>query len=211
MPDIKRKFYSFLIICIPARTYYFTKRHRFGTSIYSFCLCALPRRAFGQCTYHQLNRSIVLFLLALLVDKFLIIGVLAGITSILLFYIRKRFREIATLTGIFVITAGSVYMVDYVINENVLESDQKERIAVLIGKDYRYENRVNREPVEWRSGCRSIYQQTDFTRNQNQIVFVPGRCTDFIFCTLGEERGFAGTAIVVILYVVLFLQGYQVS
>ena len=36
--------------------------------------------------------------------------------------------------------------------------------------------------------------------------FVPAQSTDFIFCTVGEEWGFLGSSLVVILYVWLFLR-----
>ena len=35
------------------------------------------------------------------------------------------------------------------------------------------------------------------------IIFVPEQSTDFIFCTVGEEWGFVGSALVVILFVYL--------
>jgi rod shape determining protein RodA len=41
---------------------------------------------------------------------------------------------------------------------------------------------------------------------QTKYSFVPEQHTDFIFCGIGEQFGFVGSAIVVILYVILLLR-----
>ena len=41
---------------------------------------------------------------------------------------------------------------------------------------------------------------------QTKFNFVPEQSTDFIFCTIGEEWGFTGSTIVIILYVWLFIR-----
>jgi len=41
---------------------------------------------------------------------------------------------------------------------------------------------------------------------QTKFNFVPEQSTDFIFCTVGEEWGFLGTFVVVLIYVTLFLR-----
>ena len=41
---------------------------------------------------------------------------------------------------------------------------------------------------------------------QTKYNFVPEQSTDFIFCTVGEEWGFLGTSVVVILFVALLLR-----
>jgi len=41
---------------------------------------------------------------------------------------------------------------------------------------------------------------------QTKFNFVPEQSTDFIFCTIGEEWGFMGTFVLIVLYVTLFLR-----
>ena len=41
---------------------------------------------------------------------------------------------------------------------------------------------------------------------QTKYDYLPEKHTDFIFCTVGEEWGFFGTAIIVILYIALILR-----
>lgn len=46
---------------------------------------------------------------------------------------------------------------------------------------------------------------------QSQLQFLPERHTDFIFSVLGEEWGFAGCALVLILYLVFILSGLRIA
>ncbi|MFH2095279.1 MAG: rod shape-determining protein RodA, partial [Bacteroidota bacterium] len=41
---------------------------------------------------------------------------------------------------------------------------------------------------------------------QTKFDFVPEQTTDFIYCTVGEEWGFAGTSLVIILFIVLLFR-----
>jgi len=46
---------------------------------------------------------------------------------------------------------------------------------------------------------------------QTKLNFVPEQSTDFIFCTVGEEWGFMGTFVVVILFLMLFIRLIQLA
>ncbi len=46
---------------------------------------------------------------------------------------------------------------------------------------------------------------------QSQMAFLPERHTDFIFAVIAEERGFIGTAIMILLYLVLLLIGVDAA
>jgi rod shape determining protein RodA len=41
---------------------------------------------------------------------------------------------------------------------------------------------------------------------QTQLKFIPEQWTDFIYCMIGEEFGFMGAAVLIILYIILILQ-----
>lgn len=47
--------------------------------------------------------------------------------------------------------------------------------------------------------------------NQTQLRFIPEQWTDFIYCVIGEEFGFLGSAFVIILFMVLFVRILTVS
>lgn len=46
---------------------------------------------------------------------------------------------------------------------------------------------------------------------QSQLNFLPEKSTDFIFASLGEELGFVGTGLVLIVFFVIFLRLYSLS
>jgi rod shape determining protein RodA len=46
---------------------------------------------------------------------------------------------------------------------------------------------------------------------QSQMAFLPERHTDFIFAVIAEERGFIGTGLVVLLYLILLLVGVDAA
>ena len=46
---------------------------------------------------------------------------------------------------------------------------------------------------------------------QTKLKYVPEQDTDFIFCTIGEEQGFLGSSIVLLLFLALILRLISIS
>ena len=109
----------------------------------------------------------------------------------------------------FMFLAGSIifaYSVDYVFN-NVLEKHQQQRINVLLGFEsdpLGYGYNVNQSKIAIGSG--GLTGKGFLQGTQTKFDFVPKQSTDFIFCTIGEEWGFVGTSIVILLFLALFLR-----
>jgi rod shape determining protein RodA len=89
-----------------------------------------------------------------------------------------------------------------------LEEHQKIRIDVLLGRgtvDLKKEGyNVNQAKIAIGSGGfagKGFLQGT-----QTKYDFVPEQDTDFIFCTVGEEWGFLGSALVIILQLTLIIR-----
>lgn len=101
---------------------------------------------------------------------------------------------------------GYLYSVDYVF-ENILEPHQQTRINVVLGLEndpYGAEYNVNQSKIAIGSGG---FSGKGFMKGtQTKLKFVPEQDTDFIFCTVGEEQGFVGSTILLILYTVLLLR-----
>jgi rod shape determining protein RodA len=91
----------------------------------------------------------------------------------------------------------------------VLQEHQKERIDLVLGKiedpDGKGYN-INRAKAAIGSGGFSGkgYQQATLANSSQKHV--PMQSTDFIFCTWSEERGFIGSALLVILYSILLIK-----
>jgi len=47
--------------------------------------------------------------------------------------------------------------------------------------------------------------------NQTQLRFIPEQWTDFIYCVIGEEFGFIGSILVLVLFLVLFIRLLNIS
>lgn len=143
---------------------------------------------------------VILFILALLFNKFVIIGIIAINAGLILYlypYLRKKWIWVA---GLFVITALYIFSVDYAF-ENVLEQHQKKRINVLLGieKDIHGAGyNVHQSKIAIGSGG---FSGKGFLKGtQTKFNFVPEQSTDFIFCTIGEEWGFIGSFVVIVLF-----------
>jgi len=134
------------------------------------------------------------------------------IGSLVLYVIRDatvpRKRRVLTRWGVTTLIAGLIFSVGlHTGMEKVLKPHQRERIQVLFGinvsnPDADYNIRHAKAAIGsggfvgkgWMSGPMTAYS------------FVPEQETDFIFCTVGEEWGFLGSAVVVILFGFLLIR-----
>ena len=151
--------------------------------------------------------AILLFVFTLVWSQkvmYIILGCLLVLT--LTYYLLTKKRGIVKMLAVFAVMFAFVFSVDYAFNK-VLQEHQKNRILVLLGqlddpKGVGYN--VHQSKIAIGSGGfagKGFLQGT-----QTKYDFVPEQHTDFIFCTVGEEGGFLGTALVVLLYVALLVR-----
>ena len=143
----------------------------------------------------------ILFILALLFNKFIIIGVLAANAGLVIYLFPALRKKWFLVVSVFLITSAYVFSVDYAF-ENVLEPHQKKRINVLLGleKDIHGAGyNVHQSKIAIGSGG---FSGKGFLKGtQTKFDFVPEQSTDFIFCTIGEEWGFLGSFVVIALFI----------
>ena len=110
---------------------------------------------------------------------------------------------------ILLFTLGSVaffYSADYVLN-NVMEPHQRVRINVLLGLDEDLAGAgYNVHQSEIAIGSGGLEGKGFLNGTQTKLKFVPEQDTDFIFCTVGEEEGFVGSSMVLLLFLALILR-----
>lgn len=160
--------------------------------------------------------AVLLFVLALMISKTVILGVLAGIAVLAIALLRKTRKNIITVTVILALASGMVFSVDYFFHE-VLEPHQKQRINVLLGKETDLKGagyNVNQSLIAIGSG--GLLGKGFLNGTQTKFDFVPEQSTDFIFCTVGEEWGFLGSLVVLglftaLLYRIIFVAERQKS
>ncbi len=149
---------------------------------------------------------IVLFLTSILYPPLYVIAVISGITFILILIMRKNKRLITTLLTGLVICIAFIFSVKFIYNK-VLQPHQKVRIDIVLGikSDLRGKGyNVNQSKIAIGSG--KLWGKGYLHGTQTKYSFVPAQSTDFIFCTIGEEWGFAGTVFVLGLYLFLVLR-----
>jgi len=148
----------------------------------------------------------LLFILALLVNKFILIGFLASNALLVIWLFKELRKKWIWVAGILLVAAAYVFSVDYAF-ENVLEAHQKTRINVLLGKEsdpHGAGYNINQSKIAIGSGG---FAGKGFLKGtQTKFKFVPEQSTDFIFCTVGEEWGFVGSTLVIVLMMGLMIR-----
>ena len=98
------------------------------------------------------------------------------------------------------------YSASYVLND-VMKPHQRVRINVLLGLEEDLAGagyNVHQSQIAIGSG--GLAGKGFLNGTQTKLKFVPEQDTDFIFCTVGEEEGFFGSAGVLILFLLLILR-----
>ena len=119
----------------------------------------------------------------------------------------KRFRYllVGTSAAIFFI-----FSVEFIF-ENILQPHQKARIENLLGiKEDLMGVGYNVHQSKIAIGSGGFLGKGYLQGTQTKFNFVPEQSTDFIFCTIGEEWGFLGAGVVVVLYM-LFIGRLMLS
>ena len=151
--------------------------------------------------------AILLFVFTLVWSQKTMYIILGSLTLLaVIYYLVTKKKGIAKMLAVFAFMFVFVFSVDYAFNK-VLQEHQRNRILVLLGqlddpKGVGYN--VHQSKIAIGSGGfagKGFLQGT-----QTKYDFVPEQQTDFIFCTVGEEGGFLGTLVVVLLYVALLVR-----
>jgi rod shape determining protein RodA len=145
----------------------------------------------------------VLGVLALLIKPLYIIIGLVVLAGIFLLLVRRTKALIFLTIGVVVVSSFLVGSIDYAF-QNILQNHQRTRINVLLGKEVDIKGAgYNVQQSKIAIGSGGFWGKGFLQGTQNKFRFVPEQSTDFIFCTIGEEYGFLGSSIFVILYMVM--------
>ena len=116
---------------------------------------------------------------------------------------KKKDTFLGISLAAFVVGVMLVFSTDYIFH-NVLKDHQRSRIEVLLGMKEDLAGagyNVNQSKIAIGSG--GLTGKGFLQGTQTTFGFVPEQSTDFIFCTVGEEWGFIGCLVVILLYVFL--------
>lgn len=148
-----------------------------------------------------------IFILTLLIPNQLYLhGAIVIVLALLIVFGKKKLKRISVLVVGAIIVMGVIESVDYVITD-VLKPHQQNRIKALINPDadpLGYGWNVTQSKIAIGSG--GFFGKGFLKGTQTKFDFVPEQSTDFIFCTIGEEWGWMGSFVVVVLFMALLLR-----
>jgi len=151
--------------------------------------------------------AIVLFVSALLINKYLLMGILLAVCLFYLFvWLSKRTpRNYWHTAAFFVVCCLFTLSVDFTF-DHILETHQRNRIYVLLGKVEDPQGiGYNVEQAKIAIGSGGFFGKGFLGGTITKADFVPEQETDFIFCTVGEEWGFLGSVALLAAYVWLLV------
>jgi rod shape determining protein RodA len=133
-----------------------------------------------------------------------ILGVL--IILVLLYAARTKIRNIYFILLFFISSLMISYSVDY-IYDNLLKPHHRNRIEDMLGIKVDIKGAgYNVHQAKVAIGSGGFTGKGYLQGTQTKFNFVPEQSTDFIFCTVGEERGFVGSFFLIALYVILLIR-----
>lgn len=160
--------------------------------------------------------GVILFILALIFPPNIIAQVIVGLGILALIYVitsRKKSTKVRTLVirSSFVLAGcivciATAFSVDFFVNK-VLQDHQRKRILVLVNPDIDPLGagyNVTQSKIAIGSG--EFLGKGFLEGTQTKFDFVPEQSTDFIFCTIGEEHGWLGSTILIVMYVLFMMR-----
>ncbi len=162
--------------------------------------------------------SLIVLLIAYLISEywihFSLVWVQWGLCVVVVGYLiylalSERQRSYFLIALFSIGSIGFLYSSNYVF-DNILESHQQIRIKVVLGLEEDLTGagyNVNQSKIAIGSGGLTGKGFFFFLNGtQTKLKYVPEQDTDFIFCTVGEEQGFVGSAAVLLAFLILILR-----
>jgi len=170
---------------------------------------------------------VIIFVITILFPSVYIILSLLLLVSGFIYFIRKQRQLVFVTLLIFLSSAVYILSLDFVFSK-VLKPHQQQRILVTLNQDvdqyylkksqgfsfFKFERRKDEKKDTKRDYSYNVRQSkisigagrwlgNGFNNGtQTKAKLVPEQHTDFIFCTVGEEYGFLGSSIFLIVYLV---------
>lgn len=137
---------------------------------------------------------------------FMLIESVAIVIYLIYCSIQKRVSSYFYIALFAIASVGFLYSAGYVF-DNILKPHQQVRIEVVLGMKEDLAGagyNVNQSKIAIGSG--GLTGKGFLNGTQTKLKYVPEQDTDFIFCTVGEEQGFVGAALVLLLFMALILR-----
>lgn len=196
---------AFLIIALPALII-LPQPDAGSALVYSAFLFPLYREGLPGFYLVVGFAAIALFIFTLLFGP-LYMAITVGVIAVFSLFQKRRNRPNYAVLLVGIISAiGFSYSVDYIF-ENVFEQRHRDRFNIVLGQEVDAKGigyNTNQSEIAIGSGGWLGKGWTEGTQTKGQ--FVPEQHTDYIFSTVGEEWGFFGTSLVILLFVLLMVR-----
>ena len=151
---------------------------------------------------------IVLFIFTLLIGYIIATAIVLGLGLVYIVGLDRKKRRKRLLSTLFTLILASSFIqsVDFVF-ENVFEQRHRDRFNIVLGREVDTQGigyNINQSQIAIGSG--GLLGKGFLEGTQTKGNFVPEQQTDYIFTTVGEEWGFIGSFIVIVLFMILMLR-----
>jgi rod shape determining protein RodA len=203
--DVNRQIQALVIVFLPVMLI-LPQPDPGSALIYTIFLLVLYREGLPSWYLWTGFCAILLFVLTLVLQPLYVILIVLAALILIHFKSRLGDRNIVFTSILFVIISGFVFSVDYVFT-NVFKQHHRDRFNILLGKSVDMKGiGYNTNQSEIAIGSGGWIGKGFLEGTQTKGGFVPEQHTDYIFTTVGEEWGFAGSIVVVGLFVALLLR-----
>ena len=174
--------------------------------IYSIFIIVLYREGLPSWYVWTGFITVLLFVLTLILEPQYVI--LSALVVLVLVHFKSRLadRNIVVSSILLVLISGFVFSVDYIF-DNIFKQHHRDRFNILLGKSVDMSGSgYNTNQSEIAIGSGGWIGKGFLEGTQTKGGFVPEQHTDYIFTTVGEEWGFAGSLVVMALFAGLLLR-----
>lgn len=199
-----------------------------GLALVYFSLFIVMYREGLPSTILVIGFSIAALIVATLVfEKRTLAYILTGILALAIYLMRRQLRRrkslLFNMIFIWILCVGiqlfavpfvfkhvlKLYQVERIystvgkeVPQEYLEAHEKEKVATSKKKDTGYNVRQSKIAI----GSGRVWGKGLLKATQTRYDFVPEQRTDFIFCTVGEGFGFAGSFVLMLVYLLLLFR-----
>lgn len=179
----------------------------------------------------------LIFVMTILLPSIYIISVLLVLAAAFIYFIRKQRQLVWLGAAVFIISAFFILSLDFVFSK-LLQPHQQQRILVTLNQDVdQYYQKKSKEfsifKFERKKDTKKNASKRDYSYNvrqskisigagrwlgngfnngtQTKAKLVPEQHTDFIFCTVGEEYGFVGSTLFLLVYLLFIGRIYYLA
>ena len=204
---IKNQAKAFVIIFLPA--FFITLQPDPGSAlIYLSFFFVLNREGLSLAYISLGSLAIILFILTLYFgSKIMLISALIIITFPFIYglYKKENFLRFNGVKFLFIYVFTCIYIIGVGFTYNsVFEQRHRDRFDILLGKKIDHKNiGYNSYQSELTISSGGFWGKGYLKGDRTQGDFVPEQETDYIFSTIGEEWGFFGSSLVIIIFICL--------